>query len=396
MYGLDLFSGIGGLTKALEGYVRPIAYCENDRHAQGVLLSRMATGDLPLAPIWDDVRTLRATDLPIYPEIIFGGFPCQDLSCAGRGAGLEGKRSGLFFEITRLVGEIRPRFVFLENVSAITVRGSERVVGELCKLGYDARWGILSASDVGANHRRERWWLLAHARHGSGRDIGPAQGGQDAPEERSGDHDASGRSGEQPIDVAHADRQRTKRAKPEHRKGRGPLLCGEGAGAMAHTQSGKDLEREPRGLEETQSDRPGFDAAARDGGADVSDTTCGREGTIPEGQRPKGKGTTDADRRGEDVSDAQDDGPRWRIQLPQSGKSPRHVAHPAGKVGARLPRRKKAQHPEPRLPGWWELEPDVGRVAHGVPLRVDRLRGLGNAVALGFKREAFERLMGIK
>src|SRR5580693_6905745 len=99
MNGLSLFSGIGGIDKALEGYVEPILYCENDRYAQGVLLSRMATGDLPLAPIWDDVTTLCGDDLPAKPEIIYGGFPCQDISVAGRGIGLAGKRSGLFFEI---------------------------------------------------------------------------------------------------------------------------------------------------------------------------------------------------------------------------------------------------------------------------------------------------------
>src|SRR5216684_4770914 len=124
MYGLDLFSGIGGITKALEGYVQPVAYCENDRYAQGVLLSRMANGDLPNAPIWSDILTLRGAMLPRTPEIIYGGFPCQDISVAGRGKGLDGERSGLFFEIIRLVGEIRPRFVFLENVAAITVRGA--------------------------------------------------------------------------------------------------------------------------------------------------------------------------------------------------------------------------------------------------------------------------------
>ena len=113
-----------------------------------------------------------------------------------------GKRSGLFFEIVRLTSELRPRFVFLENVSAITVRGAERVVGELCGLGYDCRWGLLSASDVGANHRRERWWLLAHARYGGGGDVGPAQGRQDAPKERSGDHDAAGGPSEQPAAMA--------------------------------------------------------------------------------------------------------------------------------------------------------------------------------------------------
>ena len=105
LYGLDLFSGIGGITKALEGYVVPVAYCENDRYAQGVLLSRMGDGDLPRAPIWDDVRTLKSEMLPAI-DIIYGGFPCQDISVAGRGGGLDAERSGLFFEVARLVGDI--------------------------------------------------------------------------------------------------------------------------------------------------------------------------------------------------------------------------------------------------------------------------------------------------
>src|ERR1700685_2909567 len=105
MRGLDLFSGIGGLTKALEGYVTPIAYCENDRYAQAVLLQRMSTGDLPSAPIWDDIRTLSGYKLPRRPHIIYGGFPCQDISVAGRREGLAGKRSGLFFQILRLAAE---------------------------------------------------------------------------------------------------------------------------------------------------------------------------------------------------------------------------------------------------------------------------------------------------
>lgn len=162
MYGLDLFSGIGGITKALEGYVEPVAYCENDRYAQGVLLSRMSDGSLPYAPIWDDVRTLRGSMLPPV-DIIYGGFPCQDISVAGRGAGLAGERSGLFFEIARLIGEIRPRFVFLENVPKITNRGLGTVIEEFARLRYDCRWGIVSAYAVGANHLRRRWWLLAYS-----------------------------------------------------------------------------------------------------------------------------------------------------------------------------------------------------------------------------------------
>lgn len=102
-------------------------------------------------------------------EIIYGGFPCQDISNAGRREGLEGKRSGLFFEIIRLISEIRPRFVFLENVSAIPYRGLGTITTEFAKLRYDCRWGILSAKDVGANHLRERWWLMAHASSVRGR-----------------------------------------------------------------------------------------------------------------------------------------------------------------------------------------------------------------------------------
>lgn len=164
--GLDLFSGIGGITIALKEWVVPIAYCENDRYAIGVLLSRMQEGKLPFAPIWDDVRTLKGGQFKGLVDIVYGGFPCQDISVAGTGKGLVGERSGLFYEIVRLVDEIRPKFIFLENVPAIRTRGADKVIGELARLRYDARWITLSASEVGANHKRERWWLLAHTMRG--------------------------------------------------------------------------------------------------------------------------------------------------------------------------------------------------------------------------------------
>lgn len=346
MYGLDLFSGIGGLTKALEGYVRPVAYCENDRYAQGVLLSRMARGDLPHAPIWSDITTLRTEELPKPIHIIYGGFPCQDISVAGRGAGLEGKRSGLFFEISRIVSEIRPPFVFLENVSAITVRGAERVVGELCRLRYDCRWGILSASDVGANHRRDRWWLLAHTRHGSGRDIGALEGGQDASQERGGDNGALGGPSEQPKDVAHSESER--------RRETGKLRFVEPEKRL--TRSGEDVAyAQGDGVEgrKTKSQKQIKRKAVRGpvgSGQDVADSDITRlEGDAS--QRVQ----TDAG-RGDGVQDGESP---WRC-------------------------------------GWWSVEPNVGRVASGVPFRVDRLRALGNSVVPAQAREAFERLIRIK
>jgi DNA (cytosine-5)-methyltransferase 1 len=163
--GLDLFSGIGGLSIALRDWVRPLVYCEIDPYCQGVLLSRQANGDLEHAPIWDDIRTFECLVLEGAIDIIYGGFPCQDISVAGLGKGLEGERSRLFFEIVRLAKEIKPSFIFLENVPAITSRGGLRVVREITEMGYDCRWCVISAASIGALHRRERWFLLAHAKH---------------------------------------------------------------------------------------------------------------------------------------------------------------------------------------------------------------------------------------
>jgi len=163
LHGLDLFSGIGGISQALAPWVTTVTYCERERYAQSVLLSRMSKGEIDSAPIWDDVTTLRADILPRV-DIISGGFPCQDLSVAGHGKGLGGSRSGLFFEIVRLARELRPSFVFLENVPAIRTRGLHTVVQELSEIGFDCRWTMLSASEVGAPHKRERWFLLAHTK----------------------------------------------------------------------------------------------------------------------------------------------------------------------------------------------------------------------------------------
>jgi len=162
--GLSLFSGIGGIDVALSEWVRPIAYCEIEPYCQSVLLQRMQEGHLPKAPIWDDIRTLTRNKLPAWIDVIYGGFPCQDISVAGAGKGLEGERSGLFFEIMRLVREVRPSFVFLENVSALRTRGLDTVIKEFDKARYDVRWTMLRASDVGAIHRRERIFILAHDR----------------------------------------------------------------------------------------------------------------------------------------------------------------------------------------------------------------------------------------
>ena len=236
--GLDLFSGIGGLTLALRPWVWPVAYCECEKYTQAVLLSRMHNGMLPKAPIWSDVRTLGKNGFEGFPEIdiIYGGFPCQDISVAGLGKGLDGERSRIFWEIPRLVGALRPAFVFLENSHGIRTRGLSQIARAFTDLGYDYRWTVVSAAELGAPHRRKRWFFLAHTH--------------------------------------------------ETRRGK-------------HQETNKRQER----------------LQGRDSAADSS---------------------------------------------------------------------------------WWTVEPRVGRVVHELPYRMDRIRGLGNAVVPAQAREAFKRLCGLK
>lgn len=162
MRALSLFTGYGGIDLALQNYISEvIAYVEIEEYAQKIISYRMADGSLKRAPILADVKNVEGQIGDC--DIIYGGFPCQDISVAGNGKGLGGERSGLFFEIVRLTKEIRPSFVFLENVPAIRTRGLEQVVKEFTEVGYDCRWTCLSASSVGAPHKRERWFLLAHS-----------------------------------------------------------------------------------------------------------------------------------------------------------------------------------------------------------------------------------------
>ena len=167
---LDLFSGIGGFSLGLErtGGFETVAFCEIEPFPRRVLAKHW-----PGVPCYDDVRTLTADVLRrdgIAVDVITGGFPCQDLSVAGKQRGMgEGTRSGLWSEIVRLVGELRPQYVIVENVAALLVGPSERrggwfgrVLGDLAECGYDAEWENIPASALGAPHRRERVWLVAY------------------------------------------------------------------------------------------------------------------------------------------------------------------------------------------------------------------------------------------
>ena len=156
---LDTFAGIGGFsyaaTKLVGGY-RTTQFIEIDPFCQKILKKHF-----PFTPIHDDIRTFTA--IPGQYDVICGGFPCQSISVAGNRAGItEESRSGIFYELMRVIRMVRPRFVVLENVAAILNNGLDIVLGELSQAGYDAEWSVISASSLGACHRRSRWWCVAY------------------------------------------------------------------------------------------------------------------------------------------------------------------------------------------------------------------------------------------
>lgn len=160
---LALFAGAGGgiLAGHLLGW-RTVCAVERDAYAAQVLAQRQNDGILPTFPIWSDVCSFDGKPWKGIIDVISGGFPCQDISSAGKGAGIDGDRSGLWTEMARIIGEVRPRFVFVENSPMLVSRGLTRVIGDLAKMGYDAHWARLSASNFGAPHIRDRLWIVAY------------------------------------------------------------------------------------------------------------------------------------------------------------------------------------------------------------------------------------------
>jgi DNA (cytosine-5)-methyltransferase 1 len=159
---LALFAGAGGgiLGGHLLGW-RTVCAVEHDAYAASVLIARQNDRSLAPFPIWDDVCTFDGRPWRGVVDVVSGGFPCQDISVAGKAAGITGKRSGLWREMARIVDEVRPGYVFVENSPLLVRRGLAVVLGDLAALGYDARWGVLGARDVGAPHKRDRIWIAA-------------------------------------------------------------------------------------------------------------------------------------------------------------------------------------------------------------------------------------------
>jgi DNA (cytosine-5)-methyltransferase 1 len=287
----ELFAGIGGFSLGLERAGMKCRWqVEIDPYANAVLRKHW-----PEVPKHDDVRTFPPQgDYAV--DVICGGFPCQDISVAGKGVGLAGARSGLWHEFARIIGDLRPRYVVVENVAALLARGMGRVLSDLSALGYDAEWHVVPASAVGAPHRRERVWIIGVRRWL----------GREAHASRS---DANGIG--------------------SHR-------------AEVNFVGGVELRDEQDGI-------------ARSVREDVPDANDQGESDVPV----------------DDVA--------WR-GLPESSCGIASDADRPRRIKQRRPEPTSAEQSAAECGGWWSVEPDVGRVAHGVPSRVDRLRCFGNAV----------------
>jgi len=157
---LDIFSGIGGFSIGLEAAsMQTVAFCEINPFCQKILKKHW-----PSVPIFSDITTIHKEDLKALPriDVIAGGFPCQDISVAGKQKGIEAKRSGLWKEFARLINDIRPKYAIIENVANLRSTGLISVLQDLWEIGYNAEWHCIPASAFGAPHRRDRIWIIAH------------------------------------------------------------------------------------------------------------------------------------------------------------------------------------------------------------------------------------------
>lgn len=348
---------------------RTVCAVEFAAYPRSVLLARQRDGMLPRFPVWDDVRTFDGKPWRGRVDIVTRGFPCQDISVAGKGDGLDGERSGLWTEMARIIGEVQPRFAFVENSPMLTSRGLDRVLGDLSTLGYDAVWGVVGASDAGAPHRRERIWILAYANSIPIQfiaDSGSNESINSKPDARTGhiDGGCGKEDGQHPIgQLAYAKRERlegttvgcvgwTSKPSESSETGQHPI------GQLANP----DLCGRIHGQAEVQPAAGGFNAQRepQPSGEDVADAASSEPRQPPEwtGWEDTRGGSQDC--RGQSDPRQESYGTRgWWSTEPGLGGMADELADRLDIHGT----------PEPG---------SVPRVATGIPKRADRIKAIGN------------------
>ena len=312
---LALFAGAGGgiLGGKLLGW-RTVCAVEWEPYAACVLAARQNDGLLPPFPIWDDVQTFDGKPWRGIAQVISGGFPCQDISIAGKGDGLDGERSGMWKQMARIICEVGPEYVFVENSPMLVSRGLGAVLGDLSSMGFDAKWGIVGAKDVGANHQRDRIWIVAHSN---------SNGWTTRKKSRSLGATVS-----------------------EQQEGQDNSLNFEGASGLPTTKANVS-DSECLGWQERSTFR---------GASENKEST----NNLGHGSSPFGEG---------ELSDSMCNGL-------QGSRSDGIVE---GQIGLRC---RKGRNEEQNIyasdSAWWSVEPELGRVAHGVADRVHRLKAIGN------------------
>ncbi len=409
--GLALCAGVGGielgLRLALGGGYRAVCYVEREAYAVACLAARMEDGQLDGAPVWDDIASFDGRAWRGTVDIVSAGIPCQPFSCAGKRGGTEDER-WIWDEVWRVVCEVEPRYVFLENVPGILVSevvpayadggvpswlypaGLWHVLRDLAEGGWAAEWDVFSACASGAPHLRRRVFVVGrHANGGGESDVPVNAAVAELPEYVA---DAK-RAADGPESVGVGGCCDTAVAGDDGSEGvvadaAGARCCGGGCGSGGAARDGA---RGPGsgGLGADVADACGSGSSEREGergdagaereaaerGGDVANACAGGCDT---GQRDVSQGESDAVGRGEDVSDAAGVG---------GGAFGAEDGESLGAAGV-------GGGGERGGGGWWSVEPELGRVADGVADRVDRLRALGNAVVPAVAARAWRVLHG--
>lgn len=413
---MHLFAGAGGgiLGGLLLGHT-PVCAVEIDLYCQKVLKQRQVDGILPEFPIYGDIKEFDGRPWKGQVDCVCGGFPCQDLSVAGKGVGIHGSRSSLFFELIRIVREVEPRFIFLENVPGLITRGIDIVLGALAELGFDAEWCVLSASDCGANHLRKRVWILCRKQledtngnggWSEGGDLvhegrGTSESGPESVPEATGRENGAtvshlGATGEDVADTPSIGHGQGRESRDIY-----PTECGQDGevrGFIGSTSStSRDLadpisirrqeqrysefsvNPEENGERKTDDVVNGCVGSPTNVAGDLADTEC-------EGRKRRVHRWEDSERK---------------IQLGRTGHSGSVHGQPVEDSG---PPESGLGGMVDELPdwvdiyrasssGWWDSEPPVNRLSIGTKDRTGRLRGLGNAQVPIVAATAFETLI---